>query len=662
MPVIYGGYSLRPGPHVAFTIERQTLSDGRYVGMVVRATLTGKIVVENPAGTHVPVDLDSRLTKILERQTAIREAFAEDGKMFEVQGWDGSAPTKFTAKVKSIEFGEGNWTELSDYTIVLEGDEIAGEDVENLFIEQATENWSFEESDNPKTTRVTHNLSAKGRTVYDAAGTIPKPAWKYAREFVETKLGLGFEKVIAEWSPKSGKQHAADSAAKPATTIEWNHTVQETIDELDGNYSVVETWLLSQDPFIDDWTVGIRRVQEDGVTTTASINGTIRGLFKKQGEEFKKYEEARSRWEVVRDLLFVRCQAVVATVKGRPLSPHPTSASVEHNETEGTVTYNYEFQDKEYVEDTTDTWVVTKRVTVDDHRTVVSIEGTITGAVYLDDTANKVLKFQRAADRWAKVRLLVLARAVSSSGVTTLKAFPVQAQVVSNEEEGTITYNYDFDDRERPNIRHEYTVTKRRSRQDAIDTVSIEGTITGLRTGNANNPYGTGNEDERYNNAKSYFSTIEPNLLGLAATYVDTSKVKPEVVNSSVSHSPPQGTITYSAEFNSTPKPCFPGALSESITITDDDAVPIIAIIPILGRKKGPLFQDIGTFKEKRRSVTAEVIMEPAANPCVMANPPAYNVNIYAPSGDPVYKETDQTTWSPQTGRLTKTVSWVYTS
>jgi hypothetical protein len=403
----------------------------------------------------------------------------------------------------------------------------------------------------------------------------------------------------------------------------------------------------------------VRREHNDPLmTTTVSISGTIHGLYTGLHNPEGRLANALSRWNTVKTLVLTRAQAYAS---GASLSPQAVSATVDTNINEGTVNYQYEFNDRKLVNDTYEFWSVSPSASLEDVITTVAVEGTVTGVLYPGEY-DPTLRYERALNRWNTVKLLVFGRAVSESGVPDLQPFPVSASVTPNKQDGSVSYSFTFNNRNPVNVRHECTVSTHFSREDGRTIVTVDGTVTGYRSANASWPFTTNSPQERYQNALNYFNSISGNIVGLAANYVDVSTVNPLPFSKAVSHLETAGQVTYQFEFNSLPRPCVVGALSENITISDDAATAVIAIIPVLGRAKGPVIQNIGTVKEKRRTVTIELVMptDLNTNMCAVSGGPSVNISAYAPLGNPVYLEQDQTQWSPSSGHYSRTVSWVY--
>jgi len=188
-----------------------------------------------------------------------------------------------------------------------------------IFLREASENWSIEPQtegskaqdlenpsssgtpthdlfdDNPYTFRVTHSVSAVGKRVYGghighqagssqnpAGGPLTSEAWEEAKKWVQTKMGMTKQKkqeilrglgITGHNSIQLDNPDVVDSIKYK----EYNRLRTETVDEYEGSYSVNETWVISKDPYIEDFSVAMRNSNQQGITTI-SIDGTIRGL------------------------------------------------------------------------------------------------------------------------------------------------------------------------------------------------------------------------------------------------------------------------------------------------------------------------------------------------------------------------------------------------
>lgn len=660
MPVLIGGYELRPCETVAFTREPKTSDDGRYLGTVTRATLRGEITPECIAGVEVPLPFDQHLAKILQLQQEIRGAFAAPGFLLEVSGWDGSLPTKLACRtISGPDFEPGNWLQVCPYEVTVEGLEFAN-DVNPLehYVETAGEDWAFDQAENPRITRATHTARAKGQTLYDGTGQVTVPAWKRARDFVRDHLKLGWTAVSTDWSPESGRDLAGQSAEAPRSTTAWNYTVTDQIDELGGTYQAVETWLLTDQPYYEDGTLQVRRAaEESGFVVSVTLSGTLHGLFEDQNDYDARIINARAGWEAIRPTLAARAAAAAPDAT---LTPHPFEFSSEEDAVAGTIAYQYTFTNRALVNDTWELVAVEAQSSLESPKTSVTVSGTITGALYPDVEADPNLKLERAVAQFGRVKGLLYQRAVAATGIANLQLCPVTARRQDDQAQGTVAYTYEFDNRLFNDVEEEFTVSRKSSSEDPRVVVTVEGTIKGLRTSSCSDPFQTPQDYfEAFSHALAYFGAIKDGLLSRAALYVPTAELTPAPWSTSYSQNLYAGTVSYAYEFTSQ-RHCYPFALSESITFSREGGIPVIAEVPVLGRKAGPVIQDMNTITSKRQSVAIELVLPIPANPCGFQEPPAVDVSIYAPHGSVVRLESDVTTWSYESGRFSRNVSWIY--
>ena len=68
--------------------------------------------------------------------------------------------------------------------------------------------------------------------------------------------------------------------------------------------------------------------------------------------------------------------------------------------------------------------------------------------------------------------------------------------------------------------------------------------------------------------------------------------------------------ITYSLEFNDRPYNYFTGVLSENISVNDTYPGDVFAVIPVMGRKTGPILQYIQGRTEYKRSINIELLLD----------------------------------------------------
>ena len=361
MPVYYDSKKLIPAPFVSIRKEYNTTDDGKPIGTTFLLTVKGKITADkgspNSSGvfwttsgypSDETIDADSRLKSIIRKQEAIRGLFATDGRSFEVQSNDGSAPLKCNPRIKGLEFTDGQWFNVCDYTITLEADIVYingaanGEDAgdpKDYKVSKATEEWNMEASDDKAITyRLTHSVSATGKRFFNGAGSLVQEPWENAKDYVLNKIGLGIE---------TNRMTAPD--VLDATNLNaYNYLRSQHVNELGGTFQVNETWLCF-DPqggphAVEEFTIN-SRVGEDG-RTRAVIEGNIIGLEVKDNTDYTvtstKWTNAQAKWAVVQSNLLSRCE----TITGLTFHITPLTKQTGYNQNHGTITYNYEYDDR----------------------------------------------------------------------------------------------------------------------------------------------------------------------------------------------------------------------------------------------------------------------------------------------------------------------------
>ncbi len=368
MPVQYDSKKIIPAPFVSISKEYQTTEDGRMIGAVYVLTVKGELVAYkgSPSSAGVfwtasgyPSDetlsANTELKAILIKQDAIRRLFSAHGKSFEIQPLDGSAPLKCNPRIRNITFPEGNWFVKSEFTITLEADELLlnGTPIEqtefaNMYISKASNDWNVEIMDEDKKTfRLTHNVSAVGKTHYETDGTIDKLAWERAKDYVTTVIGLGADltkvsgSVIANWVTGG--------------LAVYNYMRSQSTNELGGVYSVTETWIcfdpLSGPPATDECNVSVKSSATDTGKYVVSVEGTVAGLERRDPTTgilaSTKWTNAAAKFATIDPL------SRAETISGITLNSTPVSSSIGNNQQTGVVSYHYEY-DNRPVSDFTD--------------------------------------------------------------------------------------------------------------------------------------------------------------------------------------------------------------------------------------------------------------------------------------------------------------------
>jgi len=273
-----------------------------------------------------------------------------------------------------------------------------------------------------------------------------------------------------------------------------------------------------------------------------------------------------------------------------------------------------------------------------------------------------------------------------------------------------------FDVSENPVI-ETMEVTQSSNSADGIITVDINGNIEGLARqedwelytlkthADPTQTLQTNMNKYKYEQAVRRLKYLSPFLYQIAHQAVAAGGTSPAVqladspvftntslnpipASKSIVRNPTQGTINYSLSFDNRPTTCIPGALTETITVEDSHPHHIFSETPVIGRRRGPVFQDINTQSAWRRSLTIEVQVSGILHGCnwstAMRGKPSEVISI---NGDANYNQqhairtiidtispvgivgvdkawvgpSDPTeTWDPISGKYTYRLEWTY--
>ena len=238
-----------------------------------------------------------------------------------------------------------------------------------------------------------------------------------------------------------------------------------------------------------------------------------------------------------------------------------------------------------------------------------------------------------------------------------------------------------------------YTISVDSSVGTPFRNIKIDGTIKGLSDLHASGYQPTTlnnivNADKiPYNKAiKHYFDISNNGKFGIGSVlYARANNFSsPIVLNSqplsiSLGTNEFTGEITYNLEFDDRPYNYCPGVLAENISVNDTYPGDVFAVIPVIGRKTGPILQYLKGRTEYNRSVNIELLLDYTdiayqSNRNVLLNKPMLDIYIQqslkklilelSPSGEPnitnYFLNPPSETWSPKEGRYTLSLNWVY--
>ena len=216
---------------------------------------------------------------------------------------------------------------------------------------------------------------------------------------------------------------------------------------------------------------------------------------------------------------------------------------------------------------------------------------------------------------------------------------------------------------------HELQSSIDNSLENSSMSITVNGSVVGLSDTSI-----TSNIDNKYQNAKTQYDIVIGGGKPFAfAQYIYdniNSLLKPQgrslkdtVIKKSVGHNKITGTITWSVTYND--QDILGDATkiaSEEISINYDNedlSVRQIAIIPIIGRPRGPIIQNFNTNRERKVSLTLDLIMKKDFRP---DDPPKTVANEiiaqYEPPNSFVNSRTDNC--NKKTGAYNVSIEWVY--
>lgn len=362
----YGAFSFTPVPFMTINKNYNRTQDQEMLSSTFNLNLQGQIALINNPG----------IDNVVEAQREIREAFSQDGRYFVVRCGD-DVILECYPKVLNVTFdtSNDNWVYTTPYTISLEYENEpvgniagygSGENItENMppFIRDFQETWQVEFleenskysvnttagiDENPYALRLTHNVSAVGVRHYGGSGqligTLDKPAWKQAREYVTNRLGYQEEMLVADKTLNlSGAMWSA-----------YDHGRTNIVGTANGSYTVNETWLVLSNNIdnpraaVEDFTVEVNdNLQDDFDTVT--IQGTIRGLesrsYGSNSGDFNltqtRYNAASGYWASIKSNLLYGRVANVAAQENLTLNATPQTKLIGHSFPKGIITYSY---------------------------------------------------------------------------------------------------------------------------------------------------------------------------------------------------------------------------------------------------------------------------------------------------------------------------------
>ena len=197
--------------------------------------------------------------------------------------------------------------------------------------------------------------------------------------------------------------------------------------------------------------------------------------------------------------------------------------------------------------------------------------------------------------------------------------------------------------------------------EEQVASVVVNGTISGLSTSSFSSK-----QENKVTQAEAVLNSVLGQAYTLASGFYNTVKetgagtLTNNVLSKSVAKSPVAGTITYTVNFSDKEKD-NDDTITETLTVTDDNedrSVQTVAIIAIIGKADGPIFQDMGTTPERKRSVSVDWTMKKDKRDEKPSSAALTAANEYKPTG--AYQLSKTESWTKATGAYTLNIDWSY--
>ena len=247
-----------------------------------------------------------------------------------------------------------------------------------------------------------------------------------------------------------------------------------------------------------------------------------------------------------------------------------------------------------------------------------------------------------------------------------------------NKTDGTCNASETFVINPSGRYREDFEISTNTSLEDAYTTIDINGTIQGY----ANISYPDPNvpvegSTPKFQNAMTAWDSISGITYSRANSFykinpkhlafLASNSLNQTTLSTAFGYNITEGTITYSYSYNDRPINCVADALTETININETEPNDIFASLTVLGRKSGPLLQDIGTSGARTRDISIDAFLPirtgcnvavDFASPTEYANlVNEYEANLVSSYGS-VYINSHTTSWQPKIGRFTFNKSW----
>ena len=137
----------------------------------------------------------------------------------------------------------------------------------------------------------------------------------------------------------------------------------------------------------------------------------------------------------------------------------------------------------------------------------------------------------------------------------------------------------------------------------------------------------------KYEEASRRWAWLEPKLQQIAQTtagFGSKRRLSGVPKNKTITRNPVEGTINYSLSFSTGAGSCFDCVLDEQVSVNDTHPNHVFAETAVLGRRLGPVLQDINTQTSWKRQLSVELVVSGVVHGCqweeAMRNKPSMRV------------------------------------
>jgi len=303
MPVKYNDKFIIPAPFVSINTEKDRIGDGRQLGDRYSISVNGTFlsyfsgIYDNESDNQKEDYVSEQaLSLLLDKQRELIDLFATEGKALEIIGLDTSTSSVFYPTINSIDFGEGNWNQLCEYSISLQANDMvsSGEQTpdqsiytlaDGYKVNSANDTYQMDNNDDGSAT-ITRLIESNGALVYDPNnpgqllnGIYP---WQQASGWCITR---DYDDIEAWYSG------IIDTILPGWKVIDQQVNID--VGRMDGNYSIERGWIISNTGV---YILGKDSDESEDIDTdinTLGLNVNVQGLGFTSP---KRYSHAKTYW------------------------------------------------------------------------------------------------------------------------------------------------------------------------------------------------------------------------------------------------------------------------------------------------------------------------------------------------------------------------------